>query len=211
MQQVRDHLRSDFEAALSETQRNLFAERIAHLELPPSDPMPLIPSEFVNEWTVADLVEDATERKPARSIADARAAVAKASCLRCHTVRGEGTSTGPDLTAVGQRFDERALLESIITPSQVIDPKYQETVYLLTTGQLVTGRAQQVSADVIRVETNGITGESIAVRRDEIEQARPAATSPMPDGLLNGLTREEILDLIAYLMAGGDPDHPRLR
>lgn len=209
MQEVRDHLRNDFLAALNETQRGTFAERIARLESPP-EPTPLIPSEFVREWTVAELVEDAAARKPARSLEDARAAVAKASCLRCHTIRGEGTSTGPDLTAVGQRFDERALLQSIIMPSQVIDPKYQQTAYLLTSGQIVTGRAQQVSAEVIQVESDGITGESVAVRREEIEEVRPAPTSPMPDGLLNGLTREEILDLLAYLKAGGDPKHPLL-
>lgn len=210
VQETREHLRSDFVAALNDAQRDVFAERIARLESSPPQPVPLVQSEFVRNWTVAELIDEATVQKSARSIDSARAAVAKASCLRCHTIRGEGTSTGPDLTAVGQRFDERALLESIVAPSQVIDPKYQETAYLLTTGQIVTGRAQQVSAEVIQVETNGMTGEAIAVRREEIEEVRPAPTSPMPDGLLDGLTREEILDLLAYLKAGGDPDHPLL-
>jgi hypothetical protein len=29
----------------------------------------------------------------------------------------------------------------------------------------------------------------------------------MPKGLLDKLTREEILDLIAYVVSGGDPHH----
>ena len=29
----------------------------------------------------------------------------------------------------------------------------------------------------------------------------------MPLGLLNTLTREEILDLLAYIQSGGDPEH----
>ena len=30
----------------------------------------------------------------------------------------------------------------------------------------------------------------------------------MPPGLINPLGEDELRDLIAYLMAGGDPDHP---
>jgi hypothetical protein len=64
---------------------------------------------------------------------------------------------------------------------------------------------------VIHVETNLLSGQSVAVRRDEIEEARPSPNSPMPAGLLDGLTRAEILDLLAYLKAGGDPAHPLLQ
>jgi hypothetical protein len=35
----------------------------------------------------------------------------------------------------------------------------------------------------------------------------PSKISPMPVGLLNPLTKEEILDLFAYVLSGGDLKH----
>ena len=49
-------------------------------------------------------------------------------------------------------------------------------------------------------------GKLTAVDRDEIEQSSVSRTSLMPAGLLNTLTRDDALDLVAYLQSGGDPD-----
>ena len=50
-------------------------------------------------------------------------------------------------------------------------------------------------------------GKFTAVQRDTIEEVIPSKTSLMPEGLLNTLTRDEILDLVAYIRSGGDPGH----
>jgi hypothetical protein len=39
----------------------------------------------------------------------------------------------------------------------------------------------------------------------------PSKVSPMPTGLLNVLTKDEILDLVAYVLAGGNPHHETFR
>ena len=36
----------------------------------------------------------------------------------------------------------------------------------------------------------------------------PSPVSPMPPGLLNMMEKEEIMDLLAYVLSGGKPDHP---
>ena len=41
--------------------------------------------------------------------------------------------------------------------------------------------------------------------REQIELSSPSAVSPMPSGLVDVLTKEEILDLVAYLKSGGQP------
>ncbi|MFM7832675.1 MAG: hypothetical protein ACKPJD_12840, partial [Planctomycetaceae bacterium] len=46
------------------------------------------------------------------------------------------------------------------------------------------------------------------IPRDEIEETQPSKVSMMPAGLINTLNRDEVLDLIAYLQSGGDPDSP---
>ena len=49
--------------------------------------------------------------------------------------------------------------------------------------------------------------EPIVFRRDEVD-IMPLKVSPMPMGLLRRSSPDEVLDLVAFLVAGGDPDHP---
>jgi hypothetical protein len=48
-------------------------------------------------------------------------------------------------------------------------------------------------------------GNMAAVRRGEIEEQFPSPNSMMPNGLVDTLNRDEILDLLAFLRSGGDP------
>jgi hypothetical protein len=48
----------------------------------------------------------------------------------------------------------------------------------------------------------------VALDRAEIEERSKSPNSIMPKGLLDKLTREEILDLIAYIAARGDAKAP---
>lgn len=45
------------------------------------------------------------------------------------------------------------------------------------------------------------------VNRNSIESIGPSKVSMMPTGLLDTVTRDEILDLIAYLYSPGDSRH----
>ena len=78
----------------------------------------------------------------------------------------------------------------------------------LAAGLLDLGRAAHVSQDEIVIEVNPQTRKTVKVSRHQIEQSRPAPQSPMPGRLINVLSREEILDLLAYLKAGGNPADP---
>ena len=49
--------------------------------------------------------------------------------------------------------------------------------------------------------------QQIAINRNQIEEITISKTSPMPKGLLNRMTKEEILDLVAFLISGGDSSH----
>ena len=42
------------------------------------------------------------------------------------------------------------------------------------------------------------------VDRTKVKSIEPATVSPMPTGLLNLLEQDEILDLVAYILSGGD-------
>jgi len=206
MKTILQMLRSDFEAGLSPEERLTFTSQLEELKSPlPEEQQPLqTPRPFVQIWTLQDLEEDVSKLRPQdRSVEGGRAALGAAVCLRCHRFGDRGGQIGPDLTAVGKRFDSRTLLESILEPSKVIDPKYHNSLYALSDGRVIAGRTMSVSKEQIGVETDPLTGQFVSIPRAEIVESRSSDISPMPQGLLNTLTRDEILDLLAYLRSAG--------
>lgn len=200
-------MKNDFVTALSAEERTTLASELAALEQPLAEASAGATRPLVRNWTLDDFASALQAPLRGRSVASARAALASASCLKCHRLGDEGASIGPDLTNVGGRFDERKLLESILTPSQEIDPKYRDTAYVLDNGKVVVGRPVLVDATRIVVETDPLSQATVTVPRSAIEETHPANISPMPSGLIDVLTHDEVLDLLAYLKSGGDPNH----
>jgi len=65
------------------------------------------------------------------------------------------------------------------------------------------------TAQHVRVIENPLAKtEPIELKPSEIAARHKSPTSLMPKGLLDKLSREEILDLIAYVIARGNPDLP---
>ncbi|MCC7338057.1 MAG: c-type cytochrome [Pirellulaceae bacterium] len=199
------HIREDAIATLTSADKLHLQSRLDQLASAESDGQALPQSPFVKQWTWDELAAELPRAHQGRSWEQGRVALAKASCVTCHRIGEQGSFTGPDLTYVGHRFDERALLESIMLPSKEIDEKYRLSRYLLDNGTVITGRPAGVGANVLTIETNTLPTQTIQVKRDEIEQTSQADISPMPSGLVNVLTLDEVLDLIAYLKSGGDP------
>jgi hypothetical protein len=51
----------------------------------------------------------------------------------------------------------------------------------------------------------------VTIKKANVRSRALLKLSAMPEGLINYLGKDEILDLIAYLEAGGNPDHPDFR
>ncbi len=111
---------------------------------------------------------------------------------------------GADLRAVGARLGRKDLLETILLPSKVIDDKYRDISFELKSGRQLTGRLI-VSDDVsLLVSPNAhLPFDAFTIRRDEVESQKDSPLSPMPAGLLNSFEAADVLDLLAYLEAGG--------
>src|SRR5207253_7469541 len=96
----------------------------------------------------------------------------------------------------------------ILDPSFRINEKYQSYAFALESGKSITGLVLEETADTVKVIENPLVkAEPVLLQKSEIAAREKAATSLMPKGLLDKLTREEILDLIAYVAARGDPKH----
>jgi putative heme-binding domain-containing protein len=117
-------------------------------------------------------------------------------CSKCHQMFGEGTLVGPVLTGVERRRLD-VLVANIVDPSGVIRPEYQTYVALTTDGLVVTGTMHDSSPDSITLvdAENKLT----TVLRDDLEEINPSPTSLMPEKLLDDLTDQQLLDLLAFL------------
>ncbi len=202
------NIRDEAIATLSDKEREEL-KPILEQKIEPVDPIAELEKRpVVKKYTVSELLPIVETKLKSRDFQRGHEMFATAACFKCHRIRGEGGTIGPDLTGVGRRFNNQNLLESIIEPSKVISDQFQMTQFVLSSGKAVTGRIINLAGNDLRVMTNMLDPSSItAVKRDEIELMRPSPVSMMPEGLLDRLTEEEILDLVAYLKSGGDPDH----
>ena len=158
------------------------------------------------EWQFDDLSASLRPLPHGRSFDVGRTAFTIASCVSCHQMNGEGKEFGPDLSKLDtEKFTPEEILRAILEPSVEINEEYQTTKFLLHSGELVTGIVVGESSTMIEVVTDPLASTvPIVVEEEEIDQRAQSSLSIMPEGLLGKLTREEILDLIAYVYSGGD-------
>ena len=133
---------------------------------------------------------------------------AAAQCITCHVMMSDGGITGPNLTSVGQRFTVRDVLDSILHPSNAISDQYQLMTFSLKNGEMVSGRVHSKDSQKTTIAPNVTKPSQLrTISNSEIKEVTPLPVSTMPPGLLTALNEDEVLDLIAYLMAGGQPEH----
>ncbi|OYW20361.1 MAG: hypothetical protein B7Z55_07430 [Planctomycetales bacterium 12-60-4] len=166
------------------------------------------PRPFVKEWKLDELVDKAATGLKGRDFERGKAMFAAANCFSCHRYDNQGGALGPDLTSVAGRFSSRDLLESIIDPGKVISDQYAAVTILTEDGVSVTGRIVNLNGDTMKISTNMLNpDEQVTIDRRKIEEMFPSKTSMMPNGLLNTLKEDEILDLVAYALSRGDRTH----
>ena len=101
----------------------------------------------------------------------------------------------------------RSLLDSVLNPSKVIDEKFRNTTFTLKNGDTVTGGIEREDAKQVHVRTNPFLQQTTVVLKDDISQRQASLISPMPTGLLDSFQFDQVLDLLAYLEAGGNSKH----
>jgi putative heme-binding domain-containing protein len=165
----------------------------------------------VKKWTLDELMAKVDSGLKHRDFDHGRAMFGAANCFACHRFAGEGGSFGPDLSGLAGRFSVRDLLESVVDPSKVISDQYQAVVIRTTDGRIITGRIINLSGDGMTVNTDMLNpgqGGNASVRRSQIEEMQPSPTSMMPNGLLDTMNEDEVLDLLAFLLSRGERESP---
>jgi len=123
------------------------------------------------------------------------------ACHTCHAIGDEGGNLGPDLTTVGLIRSGHDIVESVLFPSASLVQDF-ETYIVETEWETFDGVIARQDADSITLRTG--VGEEVHVNRSEITSMTLSPISKMPDGLDTALTREEMVDLLTFLMSLND-------
>jgi putative heme-binding domain-containing protein len=121
----------------------------------------------------------------------------KGGCANCHSIRGEGGISGPDLTDVGGRRSGAYLRESLVDPEAAVPDGYLLVKVVAKDGRSVTGL--RVNEDSFSIQIRDDSGRSHSFWKHEIMQIdKLRAKSPMPS-YKGRLSDSELTDLVAYL------------
>ena len=83
---------------------------------------------------------------------------------------------------------------------------------ITASGKVVEGRVLDKNEQELTVAIDPKSPAAIVqIPAADVDELFPSKTSLMPKDLLNTLTKEEILDLLAYIESGGDPQHANFR
>lgn len=198
-------IRADFLAAAPDQEKEQLASLIEPTSSSATEPIP--PRAFVRQWAISDLDELAAVGGGKRDIENGRKLFTAAMCSRCHRVGNQGQLAGPDLTGVSRRFAHRDILQSIISPSLVVAENYHSDRIQTTDGRILTGRILQSGdfrSPTLRIVTDPLHPDLFTeITKRDIESHTTIPTSPMPAGLLDTLSKQEIADLLAFIESGG--------
>jgi putative heme-binding domain-containing protein len=134
-----------------------------------------------------------------------RAVFAK-TCAQCHTLYGVGGKVGPDLTG-SQRASTDYVVQNVVDPSALIAREYQVTLIRTKDKRVVSGIATE-TPDGYKVVTETATA---IIPKTQIDKLKKSELSMMPEGLLNGMSDGDVVDLFAYLRTTAQvplPDAP---
>ena len=192
---------------LNEEEKQALGELAGKMPAPRDPLADLAPRDVVEEWTVEKLVSEVSKISSKHDFEKGRMLTATAQCFKCHRFNGQGGIQGPDLTAAGQRFNDKDMLTAIIDPNKEISDQYQATQFLTDDG-VVVGKVANLSGGGLSIVTNMLApGDFTKVNVADIIERRPSPVSMMPAGLLDTFKPEEVKQILAYLKSGGVPDH----
>ena len=163
---------------------------------------------YIKEWKLAELSKIAATGMKNRSYANGRKMFGAAGCFACHRFANEGGMTGPDLTGSSGRYNTHDLLDQIVNPSKEINEQFVPIEVITLDGRKATGIVVNLSGDSVTVNTDMFDpNQRESFDRKSLKSLEPSKVSPMPEGLLNMLKKEEILDLLAYVLSAGDANN----
>jgi putative membrane-bound dehydrogenase-like protein len=120
-------------------------------------------------------------------------------CASCHSIDGQGSEFGPNLSGLAQSVDRASIIQSILDPSISFSPDFQAWEIVTKDGKTHQGvqidHRSQGDIDLFTIDAR----KNVRFKAEEIVDFGTSPHSLMPAGLENLMTVSEFRDLIAYL------------
>jgi putative heme-binding domain-containing protein len=120
----------------------------------------------------------------------------EASCGKCHRIQGQGGENGPALDDAGKRQTREQILEAILFPNLKTTTNFETVILLLKNGSGYSGTLKSEDESSVRLNT---TEDGLVTIHKQDIQLRQKGLSPMPEGIAQILSREDLRDLVEFV------------
>lgn len=127
--------------------------------------------------------------------------VFKKNCATCHRLENEGHQVGADLQAALRNKTREQLILDILDPSREVDPRFQSYLVETKRGQSLSGLLAAETATSITLR-RGEAAEDVLLRT-QIDTITATGLSLMPDNLETQINKQDLADLMEYLLKVG--------
>jgi len=161
------------------------------------------PAQTMHEWKLTDFDADVAKVQH-KDVMRGFKVFVDAQCHQCHQINGHGVALGPDLSKVGEKYKGLELLRQVLEPSAVVDDQYRTWSFTKKDDEEVSGTIQKEDEKFLYVRPSLLAPDNVVrVTKGQIVSRKASQLSPMSEGLLAALSKEQILDLLGFLEAGG--------
>ena len=120
----------------------------------------------------------------------------KGACLTCHSVGGNGSRVGPNLTEIGQGRRAAELERSILDPDAEIRPENRSVRAVTRDGTSITGTL--LNQDTFSLQLLDLQERLVVLDKATLREYGIVRSSSMPS-YRGKLTPQELADLVSYL------------
>jgi putative heme-binding domain-containing protein len=120
-----------------------------------------------------------------------------ANCSVCHQVNGEGMDFGPKLSEIGSKFGKDGQYLAIMYPDAGIGFGYEGWELKMKDGSVLNGIISSKTETDLVLKMPGGTIQNL--KTSAVKSMKMMPTSMMPSGLMDGMNKEDAVNLVEYL------------
>ncbi|MCU0471632.1 MAG: c-type cytochrome, partial [Arcicella sp.] len=122
-----------------------------------------------------------------------------ANCSVCHQVNGEGMDFGPKLSEIGSKLGKEGQYLAIMYPDAGVSFGYEGWELKMKDGSTLTGIiSSKTETDLVLKMPGGIVQN---LKTSAVKSMKMMKNSMMPTGLMEGMSKDEAVNLVEYLMS----------
>lgn len=118
--------------------------------------------------------------------------------MNCHRIGDEGHFVGADLFTIKDMARDE-LLQQIVAPNLFFMPNFQAFLAETSDGELIEGVMGGTTETTVTIRA--ALGVDRVLNRTSLKRLKGLNVSLMPEGLMEGLSSQQVADLLAFIQS----------